>query len=919
MPGPGGFDSGGEDHPSNNPIYSLSAARNAALVSDELLVVFPGPDTSMPLPGRQSRGVLVYSLADRLAPELLSETPLQGYALQMLPGTDSVTIVAQVPRELSSGEIPLEPVSDNATRLMRFDLSQPAAPQLVASLELEGQFWEVTEKEGQLFVLSQVAKPAVADCDGLNYESSQAASTASMRVSSYGFTGDEFALVAQVDLAGDGYVAYGTELGFVSVLGNYDGAPTFSLARLGAGGALDVSSAAPLSGEVNAMSSLGDLLAVVTLTDGTPRVTLFDAADLADVKELSSVALPQQVFSLKATNLLAEPAFVGDGWLLRVLDPSQPELVPIDQVARILPAQAGLMALGQADNGTVAVSTWELGAGLSPVLTASLSTGFPFNPQTAAAVGFNETSGTLYYPYGIDHGPTGGGQTTHIGVAALSDGASGSVAPVALGEVIVGGSFGPMLVDDQGAHLIGYDGFQSLTLEPELTASTPAPFYGAVSDVALDRRATEAGEFVLVRRGDAVFLLYPAADGAAPRELELPHFATELVLHGTTLIAAGLSWSPDCELYPEVPELELMCPKPLQRGLTLVSVDDLDRVARTLLIDSSLDAPPLPADSEQTTNWLGYLHRGQLIFPVTRQIHCHTVGACEALGLPWYTGMATPGCPDGDCPPEELQPFETVDGYGHESMLYVIDPASAESFGEPIPLGHGVNLEQTLHNPAAEDGGPLDLRAFVVESDTSIGFPTDQPVYNAQGNSVSNAYGESLHRFGVELVDVDAQGALTPRASVSTPGRVVALSGSYLYAVAPSHQDAEHIAALLHRLRVEKGGALIEQTLDLGTGFRDAIAAGNYAYFLLGPETYCYSAAAERTTELVGVDLEALSLARGGSLTLPWDSWSFDRSAGAHEASSIMLSGGPAGYRGRAEIAVSSGQPVVASYFMVAP
>jgi hypothetical protein len=199
-----------------------------------------------------------------------------------------------------------------------------------------------------------------------------------------------------------------------------------------------------------------------------------------------------------------------------------------------------------------------------------------------------------------------------------------------------------------------------------------------------------------------------------------------------------------------------------------------------------------------------------------------------------------------------------------------------------------------------------------------LGFPTDTPVYNADGNSVTNQHGEALHRLGVELVRASSDD-VTLQASVNTPGRVLALAeaGGVLYSVAPSHRDTDGITALLHRLQVTQQGATVERSLDLGAGFRDAFSSGPTIHFLFGPEAACYRATPERESEFFSVDTEAF--ARGASLTLPWEGWSFDRTRGPASAGSAVLSGGPAGYRGRAEIDLSGAKPKVARYYTVAP
>ena len=904
----------GEDYPSNNPQYHWSAARTAALVG-ERLVAFPGADYTAPLPYRASRGVLVYSLEDRAAPELLAELPVEGGPVQLLAGADHVTIVARVPRQLELSEIPTTPMFNDATMLMHLDLRDPRDPRLLASTELAGEFWQVIEQDGYVFVLSQVRRATEQGC--VNYETSSAATTETMRVTSYRLDGSSYELVDEKDLPGDGYAAFGTGSAFVSVLDNYDENPTLSIASFGSSGEIAVSAPVAVAGPVTAVDLTDTSLAVATLAADAARLTLFEASDLSALSELWSQPLPRASYRLSQTELLAEPVILGNGWMLRRDGAEAP--LPVGMSAYQLFAASGdsLLAAERDGEGKGVLSSWSVAAPFTLTPVSQLATAWPALQDDGSGDGrpfaWEATTQTLYYSFSVLDAQSTSGVTNYVGLAQLAGGTLQALGDVALADG------GPALVDAQGGQFVGSSGVQGVTVGPEPSAGPYLPFFGSAVERLVDRRETEVGEFVLVQRGGDVILQYPAAEGGERREELLPHFASELVVEGGGIAAAGLYWNQDCGRGLDIPELELECPVPRQRGITFVSLTDPPGDPRTLPIDDSLDAPALPDDTEQNTSWFGYVrHDGRLLLPVTRLIRCHTAEVCDSLGFPWYTSFGVPGCnPDvEDCETKSFEPMQLVEGYGRESLLYALDPATAETFGEPVRFADNVDFQQTLITPQHELAAPLDLSGSILQAGEVLGFPTDAPVYNSQGNSVTNEHDEALHRLGVELVRV-GEGGVTFEASINTPGRVVALAdeGATIYSLAPSHLDADHITALLHRLKVIGSGATIQRTLDLGVGFRDAFASGPSIHLLFGPEASCSGASAERESTFFSVDVEAF--ARGPNLILPWDSWSFNRS-GKASATAVLLNGGPAGYRGRAEIDVSGAQPEVAQYFTVA-
>jgi hypothetical protein len=897
----------GADHETNNPTYRAIVSRKAAVIGEHLVVIPPPRQFQGPHGHRESGGLLVYSLTDPLAPTLVGKLDLPGWPLQMFGEKTTLTLVLRAPRVLDEKAIPAATLPDQTNLMVEVDLADPAVPRKVAQIEVGDGFWQFSRRDGYVFVLSEQTREQASPCGSVG-ESSRAATVQSMRVSSYAVGTEGFKRVAETELPFDGYAAFDTDGGFVVATNEYGQAPSISTARFGADGSLTASAPVSVPGEVRAVAESGDVLGVVTRAS-LDQISTFSLADAAKLAPMGAAKLPGAGFRLKAASIGGRQVMLGDGYVVRVDDPVTPQVVPIDLGSRLLTTGDRVLSVRANELQQLTLSLFGFGADDTMTLLAAIQPKWPSwssgswgeDPAT-----WDESTGRFVYPFGASAaGPT-------LGIAQVSGDA------IAVHEVM-SAPYGQALLSKDTAYVISETSMQAAGVAGVPSLGPTTSLLGAeevLQEIDVSGRAAR-----LVRRGDALFVSLDVP-GDQALEFSVPHFVDELVLTEHYLVAAGLWQNPDCERFAGGPPgLEMVCPKPISRGLTFFSSSDAKPEPVTILINNQLDGPELPPDATQQTSWEGFVRTTdeRLIFPVTRTIFCNSAASCAALGLPAYKSFGSPGyagCPSGkDCPPPPPPgPIEMISGVGSQSLLYAIDLTKPPQLGPPALLLPSTGRQGRFDFQSQEIAQSLDLGPEVLRAGDVLGFPTKDPVYNGEGNSIADANGQSLIRFGLELVRVGG-GQLQVGSSISTPGRAVALTsdGSRLFSVEPRIIDSEHIIALLHRSELRGGGAYIEQSLELGPGYRDGLQQAGRAYFLTGPEDYCAPAP---SSELFYVDTARPDLATSQRVTLPFGNWGLVRSLPT-KPGTLLLNGGPLGFRGRAEVDVSSDQLLVGRYYSV--
>jgi len=357
------------------------------------------------------------------------------------------------------------------------------------------------------------------------------------------------------------------------------------------------------------------------------------------------------------------------------------------------------------------------------------------------------------------------------------------------------------------------------------------------------------------------------------------------------------------------------CGQNAGNGVSIVAVDaGRPRVVRSIALSSFLEGRPA-AGIEQALDWQGFLPvaPGKWALWAHLQQRCTSEASCQALGVPAHKSYGTAGCSSGQtC---QTGPVELTTGSFNASWLFPLDLTDPEApvlekavrEGAQLAAGGelGMDLAQQLLGYDAPDG-----RVW--------GYAVDEPVYDASGNGVSDAHGQSLHNWYLQLVD---EGGSEPSfaARISVPGQTVLVAPGALAGGSAEHTaftlepryDAQGEQSLwLHRVRVSDGGGHIDQSLELGPDVIDARGVGQKIAVLSGPADYCAQGA---EYELQVLDARESTLRLSVGVRLP---------AGAGYGWSVMpnqvldgviqLGGGPGG--GTLSLDLSTDPPRVLSY-----
>jgi hypothetical protein len=335
---------------------------------------------------------------------------------------------------------------------------------------------------------------------------------------------------------------------------------------------------------------------------------------------------------------------------------------------------------------------------------------------------------------------------------------------------------------------------------------------------------------------------------------------------------------------------------------------------RSLPLSSYLEGRP-PQGIAQGIDWQGFLPvtDGKLALWARFRQECGSTESCAELGVPAYTSYGTSGCSSGQTCDSSVREF--VSGSLIQSWLFVLDLTDPDA----------PTLEPAVRSGAQFWGAETyqqSLGSRLLGYETSQGqvwgYPVDEPVYNAQGNSVFDAQDQALHRWYVQLVD-DRAGAPRFDGKISVPGQAVLLADGSLaggaaehtaYTLEPRSMPGGQQSVWLHRVRIENGGARIEQSLELGPDVVETRASGHLISVLSGPKDYCASDSAYRL-QVVDADGAQLTLSR--ALSLPTSHYGWGGSAPAADGI-ITLRGGPAQAGGTLSVDLGSDPPSIVGY-----
>jgi hypothetical protein len=612
-------------------------------------------------------------------------------------------------------------------------------------------------------------------------------------------------------------------------------------------------------------------------------------------------------------------ALSGAGGPAVVVDISVPNALiaqPLSSNAqRLIPTDYGLLGLDSDENGAtgLGLSLWDVTA--TPAQTASLATDWPMYAFADAGMNSWALAGdSLAVPFHRQ-----GDRYATLGVVTLA-----SAALTLSGESHTRGQALVPLLTEGVAYAINEEYLEVVELDD--TAPAVADPDGIRIDlrkpVTIHRAQNDRYDMALQVRPDTHRqVVFTPRAGGDPITVELAHHADELIVVGDQVVVAGLRWNSECQYQDPANGIPVdgnpsVCGPHNDRALSVYSTAGTPQLVQTFPISADMDWSTPIADTHVDTTWEGYLPLGggQFVFLVDRMVQCYSYASCDELGVPAYVSMGSPGGMSCANPDEcETQPppgpIELVNGHLQQSLYYLLDLSQDEpALREPV-FGDG---------PVETIGeGPLNLTPRAFLNGDEFAFRGTEWLYNEQGNSLTDTNGDALQRFMLHRFRFDAQGDLEALPAVNTPGTVMAYYGDHVWSAEPIRQNAETRLARLHESVVANDGAFIKQSIDLGTGYPDALQVADRLFVVLGPEDYC---AETLESDLLEVDLAAQTLASRSLTTLPGGNWSFDWSQPTAADGLLQLRGGPSQYYGRLTLDVStSGTASVQHYESVNP
>lgn len=402
-----------------------------------------------------------------------------------------------------------------------------------------------------------------------------------------------------------------------------------------------------------------------------------------------------------------------------------------------------------------------------------------------------------------------------------------------------------------------------------------------------------------------------------PRYVTLPHTVDSLLpIDDDHLAVFGFSVDGLCDSVAEVSPNEFPeCGPSDGNGVTILDISGNDvRIGPTLELSSLEGAPPEGVN--RSLDWYGYLGVGPGKWALWGNFRdeCTSEASCAALGVPAYRSLGSGGCSSGQmCDPG---PIEFISGYYTASWLFVLDVTNPDA---PV-LEPAVREGATLRGGGGEPQGDLERALLGYESATSKvwGYPHQEYVVKPDGNWVDDGHGGSLSKWYLQLLET-TDGSVSFDARVNVPGETVLLTpgtGSadhIAYTLEPRYDDGtDEQSMALDRVRIESGGAFVEQRLDLGERLVATQPTEGFIAALTAPEEYCveFTHYELRIADIRGT---TLTLSQPLELPLPLSGVGWHLS-GSPEPGVIELSGGPARFSGRLKVDVTTDPPAIISY-----
>jgi hypothetical protein len=907
----GGTNPDGPGFGSNRPTYKPKGG--------ELLALLP---SAIAVTAVSERGVLVYDVAEPTAPRLIAQLPLRGVVHQLAQDGDedepAITILAQETLAVDEPSVPEQSPRNTALRLIRVDLSDPTAPERVAQVDLEGDVWQFVRRGDHYLVLSEWYTPTETGCGGSVALPDWGPGTRAMRVTDYVLDGGEFALRASLELPADASFTFPVGDAFYVPTGYHSGAANGSVVSWAdfSGGSLVERGPIDVEGRLIAVAREDGV--IVTLAerrapDGHVLQTwALDAQGNATARGRLLLGATMQVLELLpgAQRLLISGAA---GLLVDLSDLANPRVLhqfPAD-VQRFASLPQGLLALGASDLGRLSASLWSVPAQGSPQVLGRFTPSWAWTSNDPGNDQFSvdREHNLLLVPINVN----GPGQAPGLGVARIeADGLREH------GRYALQTPSNRPISDGALAYSWSYEGLEVVPLVEGANETAPssgfAPFYEPKTIARIDQLSSGGRELLLRERGDDGRFIVEVRHGAAAEvtTIVLDFRGDALVPVGDRVVVVGVRWDSECQYIGPEPNPEPdgakfdRCAPYRGRGLTVIDLQGKPTVVASFALASDLDFEPIE-DVTADTEWSGYvpLEDERLLFPVERWLRCSTEESCEALATPAYESFGSPGCNPQVQNCADLPKIETFNSGAKSSlMLYTLEDIA----GEPS-LGLATEIEGRFQLPSE---GPLDVGWQLLPSDGGFAFAREEPVYNAEGNSMLNEHEDAIVRFYLDRVAIGEDGGLRALPSVNTPGRPVAWDGRHVYTVEPTYDEDGAVIVRAVRSELRDDAAHIEEHVVIGPGFLDARAVGDQLAVLRGPADPC---AEDGRTDLFMIALEPGAMKKSKAIDLPTRFWSFPYGSATDIEDLLLVRGGPLFGHAHLDVDISDpAQPKVVRY-----
>lgn len=832
-------------------------------------LVVPSASGPVLASGSYQAGLSLLDASDPAHPVELSRGVVQGAIHQLLlASSGELWVLATEPPAVVRSELPSAAALDPVLKLVRVDVSDPAHPVRIADATLDGEPWELRERDGEAWVLSARRSAAERECSArenlCGYRSYEAVLLSGFRPS-----GGSLEPIARAELPFEQRAWWGSD-GVATLLA--DG--TLHATGWDGSGALRPAVTVPSAGGesfAGPAEVAGSELSVVRVEGGQARIDVYDLASGATAPTRSTPLGPRSeragIHSLFAAQHLWLQAPYGEvgpngpaSAELWDLTGASPVRVALPQPYHTLLPIPGAAREGQADEILAIGTLRDASSGEDELALLSIRGG------VASEVEAPELDAL--------HASLSNGVSAPAGIVGTGDAPAWFLRTPGLGLAI---AIEPAL--------------SATPIEPRFTtafvgvvAAARAPGSTPPSDAVTGVALVEGYE---AGRGNVTAL---ELSGATPaRRLELSQQMRALVPTATGVVTVATTPASQCE------QAGVDCTG-YAPGVSVFDFSGEPRLVASLPFPE-LPLPPSDDPNRLSVSWELYdpltqqqpaalqLADDQLAFVAQVYLSCDNQADCDALeitAVPVREANVAFGTP-APCPPSDVDPgcdptpppAPTVYGDGQRQYFYVLDVDAAagpawQAWGESRleATAARTDRESRFAFPIATDGVLAATRLERRRSATDL---------NDRGST----------RFFLDRFERTAAGDIVALPSVNVPGYPVArLAGDaelerWLSVEAAPGEMGD---ALLHRMNIQSDGARIEQTLDLGgnfVGFREVRSGdARLGLVLLTPDDGCGTTRLSAIRFGSGLAADSAPLAIASTFELPSDDWQFQASDG---------------------------------------